>query len=251
MKLPQHMSFSQMSSRVGFGVLLLLSVFAWAPATYPGYWEAVDGFAPTFNVDQPGSLASVAMAPDLWRGSGRATFLLTRPLLLLGFDAVTAVRITFILAFLLGGLGIYAWLRIYLGDRAASFAGVLYMLAPPLLATVYVRGSLSDALLIGLLPIALAGLTIYAETRVISAAGITLVAIGWMWQTQAGLALWCSLFLLLYALMVERNGMAALVVLVSSIAALATLFPLLNMTVPTSVKFTEHFVAFFQFFRPG
>lgn len=251
MKLPLHRSFSPLSSRVGFGVLLLLSVFAWAPATYPGYWEAVDGFAPTFNVEQPGSLASVAIAPDLWRGSGRATFLLTRPLLLLGFDAVTAVRITFIFAFLLGGLGIYAWLRIHLGDRAASFGGVLYMLAPPLLATVYVRGSLSDALIVGLLPMALAGLTTYTETRVISAAGITLVAIGWMWQTQAGLALWCSLFLLLYALMVERNGMAALVVLVSSIAALATLFPLLNMTVPTSVKFTEHFVAFFQFFRPG
>jgi hypothetical protein len=251
MKLPQHMSFSQVSPRVGFWVLLLLSLFAWAPATYPGYWEALEGFAPAFNVDQPGSLASVAMAPDLWRGSGRATFLLTRPLLLLGFDAVTAVRITFILAFLLGGLGIYAWLRTHLGDRAAAFAGLLYLLAPPWLATVYVRGSLSDALIIGLLPIALAGLTTYAETKVISAAGITLVAIGWMWQTQAGLALCCSLLLLLYALVVERNGMAALVVLVSSGAALVTLVPLLPMTVPTSVNFAEHFVAFFQFFRPS
>lgn len=251
MKLPQQSSFSPVSPRIGFWVLLLLSVFAWAPATYPGYWEALEGFAPTFNVDQPGSLASVAMAPDLWRGSGRATFLLTRPLLLFGLDAVTAVRSTFILAFLLGGLGVYAWLRTHLGDRVAGFAGLLYLLAPPSLATVYVRGSLSDALIIGLLPIALAGLTIYSETRMISAAGITLVAIGWMWQTQAGLALCCSLLLLLYALVVARNWMAALVVLVSSSAALATLFPLLTMTVPTSVNFSEHFVAFFQFFRPG
>ena len=246
MKLPQHTSF-----RLGFWVLLLLSVFAWAPATHPGYWEALEGFAPTFNVDQPGSLASVAIAPDLWRGSGRATFLLTRPLILLGVDAVTAVRITFIIAFLLGGLGMYAWLRTHLGDRSAAFAGLLYMLAPPLLATVYVRGSLSDALILALLPIALAGLTTYAETKVISAAGITLVAIGWMWQTQAGLALCCSLLLLFYALVVERNWMATLVVLVSSAAALVTLAPLLDMTVPTSVTFTEHFVAFFQFFRPG
>jgi hypothetical protein len=132
MKLPLYTSF-----RLGFWVLLLLSVFAWAPATHPGYWEALEGFAPTFNVDQPGSLASVAIAPDLWRGSGRATFLLTRPLILLGVDAVTAVRITFIIAFLLGGLGMYAWLRTHLGDRSAAFAGLLYMLAPPLLATVY------------------------------------------------------------------------------------------------------------------
>lgn len=251
MKLPRHTSFRSWESPVGFWVLLLLSLLAWAPATYPGYWEALEGFAPTFNVDQPGSLASVAMAPDLWRGSGRATFLLTRPLLLLGFDAVTAVRITFIIAFLLGGLGVYAWLRTHLGDRPASLAGLLYLLAPPLLATVYVRGSLSDTLIIGLLPVALTGLTIYSETKVISAAGITLVAIGWMWQTQAGLALCCSLLLLLYALLVERNGMAALVVLVSSAAALVTLVPLLNMTATTAVNFAEHFVAFFQFFRPG
>ena len=251
MKLPLDPSSWSQLQRLGFWVLLLLSVFAWAPATYPGYWEALEGFAPTFNVDQPGGLASVAIAPDLWRGTGRAAFLLTRPLLLLGCDAVTAVRITFILCFLLGGLGVYAWLRTHLGDRAAGLAGLLYMLAPPFLATVYVRGSVSDALLVGLLPIALAGITTYAETKVISAAGITLVAIGWMWQTQAGLALFASLFLLFYTLWVERNRLAALVVLVSSAAALATLIPLLSMRASTPVQFDDHFIALFQLFRPG
>jgi hypothetical protein len=251
MKLPQHVSPAYPSHRLGFWVVLLLGVFAWAPATYPGYWEALEGFAPTFNVGRPGGLASVAMTPDLWRGSGRATFLLTRPLLLVGFDAVAAVRITFIICFLLGGLGVYGWLRTHLGDRAAGLAGLLYMLAPPFLATVYVRGSLSDALIVGLLPIALAGITIYAETRLLSAAGITLVAIGWMWQTQAGLALFCSLLLLLYTVWVERNQMAALVVLLSSAAALTTLFPLFSMTAPTPVQFKDHFVALFQLFRPG
>lgn len=246
MKLPQHASLC-----IGFWAVLLLSVFAWAPATYPGYWEALEGFAPAFNVGQPGGLASVAVAPDLWRGSGRATFFLTRPLLLLGLNAVTTVRVTFIICFILGGLGVYSWLRTRLGERPAGLAGLLYMLAPPFLATVYVRGSLSDAMMVALLPMALAGITSYAETGLLSAAAITLVAIGWMWQTQAGLACFCSVLLLFYTLVVERNLLAALVILLSSAAAVVTLFPLWEMAASTPVHFEQHFVALFQLFRPG
>ncbi|MBX3014513.1 MAG: hypothetical protein KF832_23545 [Caldilineaceae bacterium] len=231
-------------------MVLFLSIFAWAPATYPGYWQALEGFTPIFNVAQPGRLASIAVAPDLWRGSGRATFLLTQPMLLLGTDAVTAVRVSFIICFLLGGLGTYIWLQTRLGDRPASLAGLLYMMAPPFLATVYIRGSLSDALVLGLLPVALAGISTYAQTGALSAAGIVVVVLGWLWQTQAGLAVFCSLFLLGYALVVERQWMTVLVVLLSSAAALATIFPLFGMQATSPVQFEEHFVAFFQLFRP-
>ncbi len=244
MKLPQEPAL-----RLGFWTVLFLGIFAWAPATYPGYWQALEGFVPVFNVAQPGRLATIATAPDLWRGSGAATFLLAQPWLLLGVDAATAVRITFIFSFLLGGLGIYVWLHDRLGDRAAGLAGLLYMLAPPFLATVYVRGSLSDALILGLLPIALAGVASYAQTGAVSAAGITLIALGWMWQSQAGLSVFCSVLLLLYALLVERNRMATLVVSLSTAAAFATVFPLLAMQMPPSVHFEEHFVALFQLFR--
>jgi len=244
MKLPQGPAL-----RIGFWAVLFLGIFAWAPATYPGYWQALEGFAPVFNVAQPGRLATIAMVPDLWRGSGAATFLVARPWLLIGADAVTATRIAFIFCFLLGGLGIYVWLRDRLGDRAAGLAGLIYMLAPPFLATVYVRGSLSDALIVGLLPIALAGVAIYAQSGSVSAAGITLIALGWMWQTQAGLSVFCSVLLLLYALLVERSPLATLVVCLSTAAAVATIFPLLAMQVPTSVQFDDHFVALFQLFR--
>ncbi|MEZ4731637.1 MAG: hypothetical protein R3E79_31345 [Caldilineaceae bacterium] len=250
MKLPQRTSLALwFGARPGFWTVLLLGSFAWAPATYPGYWQALEGFTPIFNAVQPGRLATIATAPDLWRGSGAATFLLTRPLLLLGADPVTAVRITFILSLILGGLGIYIWLRLRLGDRAAGLAGILYMGAPPFLATIYVRGSLSDALILGLLPVALAGVAIYAEVGLVSAAGIVLVALGWMWQTQAGLAVFCALLLLLYALLVERSWMAALVVLLSSAAGLATIIPLFRMQATPPVNFIEHFVALYQLFR--
>ncbi len=35
--------------QLGLGVLLLLGIFAWAPATFPGYWESINGFVPVFN----------------------------------------------------------------------------------------------------------------------------------------------------------------------------------------------------------
>ena len=250
-----------LSLRIGFWVVLLLGTFAWAPATYPGYWQALEGFTPVFNAVRPSSLAA-AVPADLWRGAGGASYLLVRPLLLTGLDATTAVRIGFILYIILGGLGVYVWLQQRLGDRAAGLAGLLYMLAPPLLATVYIRGSLSDLTIVALLPLALAGLTSYCDSRSLSAVGIGVIAIWWMWQAQAGLALFASLFLLLYMLSVERSWVAVLIVALSSAAgltSLAGLFDSLGLTgnfagnspSPFPVDFTEHFVYFFQLFTTG
>ena len=41
--------------RGGFWVLLLLSLFAWTPALYPGYWSGLEGFVPVFNSLNPTS----------------------------------------------------------------------------------------------------------------------------------------------------------------------------------------------------
>ncbi len=241
MKLPLRLSL-----RAGFWLVLLLSVFAWAPATYPGYWQALEGFIPSFNVSHSAPLANVAVQADLWRGIGSGTFLLVRPFLLLGLEPTTAVRIGFILLFLLGGLGCYSWLQPNLGDRAAGLAGLLYLFAPPLLATVYIRGSLSDATVVALLPLVLAGLTIYGQNRTLSAAGVAVIAILWMWQAQAGLAAWATLLLFGYALLVERQWLVVLIVVVSAIAGLSSLTPVLNVTAAPPVPFTDHFVYLFQ-----
>ncbi|MEZ4862995.1 MAG: hypothetical protein R3C14_16875 [Caldilineaceae bacterium] len=246
MKLPQRLSLY-----AGFGAILVLGVFAWAPATYPGYWQALEGFVPVFNLLQPSKLAAIATTPDLWRGVGSAAFLLSRPFLVAGLNPTAALRITFICCFLLGGLGTYAWLQTRVGDRGAGLAGLAYMLAPPLLATVYVRGSVSDAMVLALLPIALAGLTIYREGNHFSAATVAVIAIWWIWQTQAGLALLCTLLLLLYAGLVERHGMTLLIVALSGGAGLTSLLPLFSYQMPAPVNFFDHFVALFQLFRPG
>ena len=158
-------SSGERPSRLGFWVVVLVGVLAWAPATYPGYWQSLEGYIPVFNVTQGGAIASVATSADLWRGAGSATFLLAQPFLLLGFAPVEAVRAVFVLAFVLGGLGVYAWLRPIYGDRAAGLSGVVYIFLPMVLATVYIRGSLSDAMILALLPLTLASTSAYASSR--------------------------------------------------------------------------------------
>lgn len=238
-------------ARLGFWITLLAVFFAAAPALYPGYWMGLEGFVPVLNAAQPGAVATIATQPDLWRGSGRATFLLIQPLMLLGASPTTAVRLTFVLALLLGGLGCYGWLRPRLGDRTAGLAALLYLLFPPFLATVYIRGSLSDALIVGLLPLVLAGIVNYVESHSPSAAAVVVLSLLWMWRIQAGLTVMATLLLLAYCLLVERSRLAALVVAATAAAGLASLIPLWSIQAPSPVNFPDHFVYFSQLFYGG
>jgi hypothetical protein len=213
-------------TRIGFWAVLILGVFAWAPALYPGYWQGWEGFAPVFQSVTPAALATVATTPDLWRGAGSGAFLLAQPLFLLGATPVQTILFTFVLTFILGGAGIYVWLADRLGDRGAGLAGLAYTLLPLTLATVYVRGSVSDALILALTPLALAGLASYTDRRSLVGAAVAVLSILWMWRIQAGLALAVTVMLLIYALVVERGWLAALIVLASGGAGLVSLAPL-------------------------
>ncbi|MFN8490994.1 MAG: hypothetical protein U0350_25595 [Caldilineaceae bacterium] len=236
-------------TRVGFWAVLVFSIFAWAPATFPGYWQSLEGFTPIFNAVHPTPIANIAIPADLWRGEGSGAFLLIRPLMFFGLDQVAAVRATFALMFILGGSSIYLWLRSRLGERSAGLAGLIYMLLPPFLATVYVRGCLSDALLWGLLPFALAGITVYVENRSLGAATVVVLAMLWMWRTQAGLAALITLFLLVYTAVVERHWVSWWIVFLSSAAGLTSLLPLWQVRAPALVTFSDHFVYLFQLFK--
>lgn len=235
--------------RAGLWAVILLSAFAWAPALYPGYWMGLEGFLPVFNVAAPAALANTGVAPDIWRGTGMGALSLAQPLLLFGVTPQTAVKVVFASCFVLGGLGVYVWLRLRLGDRAAGLAGIVYMLLPVFLATVYVRGSLADALVLALLPLALAGLAAYREQRSMLAAGVAVLAIFWLWRTQAGLAFAATLVLLAYALFVERSRLAALTVAMSGAAGAVSLLPLRALQAPPPVVFGEHFVYFYQLLK--
>ncbi len=238
-------------ARAGFWIVLLLSVFAWAPATYPGYWQALEGFTPLFNAAAPAAVAGVAATPDLWRGAGSGAFLLAQPFLALGLSPAAAVRASFALCLLLGGLGVYTWISRRFGDRAGGLAGLLYMLLPPVLATVYIRGSLSNALLLALLPLALAAAAAYADRRSPTHAAVLLISLVWLWRAQAGLALFATLLLLAYTWFVEQSRLTTLVVAVAAAAGLTSLLPLWSLNGPPPAPFTDHFLYFFQLFGRG
>lgn len=221
--------------------MLTLGIFAWAPALYPGYWQSWEGFAPVFQSVTPTALASVATTPDLWRGAGSGAFLLAQPLLLLGATPTQAIQFTFIVAFILGGAGSYVWLADRLGDRGAGLAGLAYMLLPMTLATVYVRGSVSNALILALTPLALAGLASYTDRRSLVGAAVAVLSLLWMWRTQAGLALAVTLLLLIYALVVERNGLVALIVLAGGASGMVSLISLWSVA-PLTPSFADHFI---------
>lgn len=227
------------NSRLGLWVVLLLGIFAWAPATFPGYWLAEEGFTPVFNTLRTTPLADIAVAPDLWRGSGGSVFVLAQSLLRLGLGPVAALRLTFIVSLLLGSLGVYAWLVNRLGDRAAALASLTFAFFPPLLATVYVRGNPADLLVAALLPMALASAASYRHSRAPSGAGVCVLSILWMWRAQAGLAALASLILLAYALWVERDFWTSLVVSVSGLAGLSSLLPLWRITAPPVTNFQD------------
>lgn len=238
-------------ARAGFWIVLLLGVFAWAPATYPGYWQALEGFTPLFNALAPAAIAGVATTPDLWRGAGGGAFLLAQPFLAVGFSAAAAVRASFALCLILGGLGVYTWLSRRLGDRAGGLAGLLYMLLPPVLATVYIRGSLSDALLLALLPLALAAAAAYADGRSPASAAVLVISLVWLWRAQAGLAVFATLLLLAYTWYVERSRLTTLIVAAGAASGLTSLLPLWSISGPAPTLFADHFVYFFQLFGHG
>jgi hypothetical protein len=212
-------------------VLLLLSLFAWAPLLYPGYLQVHSGFLPVFNLadlaasrDKLAWLPTVGVTPDLLRGEGPLAYWLTLLLRPLAGD-VGAVKGVFALSIIGVGLGLFAWARRDLagfeGDsahfedstanpkrllsaRAGLLAAVVAMLWPPLLATVYVRGALAEALFMAFVAWALWAVAVcrwqvaggrWQVAGVVAAGGLT-AALFW---TQAGLALWATMLLLVWA----------------------------------------------------
>ncbi len=212
--------------RLGLWLLLALSPFALAPGLAPGATQTQAGFVPAWNVAAPATLANVATQADFWRGTGAGALLPAQPLLLLGVAPLQAVEWVRLSCLLLGALAVYIWLRPSLDDRAAGLAGLVYLFLPATLGSVYVRGGLDEALLLALLPLALAGLSAYAGERSPLAAAVAIVSLLWLLHAQAGAALCALLLLALYSLWVEQSPTALLIVLVSGAAGLVSLYPL-------------------------
>jgi hypothetical protein len=230
-------------------VLLLLSLFAWAPLVYPGFMQVHSGFLTVFNLadlavvsNKLSWLPAIGVTPDLLRGEGPLAYwlaLLLRPLA----GDVGAIKAIFALSIIASGLGVYAWTRRVFSDldheltqRTGLLAAAVAMLWPPLLVTVYVRGALGEVLFIALVTWALwavAGARRHVSrftfhvlrftfhvSRFTYVVAVALLTAALFW-TQAGLALWATALLLVWALWpgapLRSRGIAVAAVLVGAL----------------------------------
>ncbi len=230
------------------GILaVLLAVFAFAPLTYPGFFQAHSGFLPVFNVSHPADMPTWGRVPDQVRGEGRLPYLLAWPLWQLSDSGIVAIKGGYGLAFVLGAVGVYAWTRRRLGGRGGTLAAAVYTYLPWHLGTVYERGAYAEAWLWAWWPFILWAMDHLAERRLAAAAAIGLPALVATFWTQPGLA---ALFLLLLAAYGVAMTAGRRRWGVQIVGALMVSLPVLWFTAHSApaarVPFADHFLYPFQ-----
>lgn len=236
---------------------LVLPIFAVAPLFYPGYFQTHTGLVPLWNVsDLRANLGDlgwrphVAIAFDPVRSDGLLPYYLAG---ILPLSPVAAVKLVVGLGWLLGSIGMFLWLKDWLGHPGALVAAQIYTYLPYQIGTVYVRGAWGEALFGGMLPWAFLVATSLAGNlppRGWRLAYLPAVVFLWLGLglSQPGLTIWAFIFVTLYLLVVHRPRpyLAATTASVGLVAAGALT---LSVAVPRSaapVTFADHFLYPFQ-----
>lgn len=257
------MTWSEVPKKLDRNLVLvtLLSVFAIAPLTYPGFFQSHSGFLPVFNLfdlelslrGSWGWAPAVGVGYDLLRGEGPLPYLLAELLRWLGLGGVDAIKTVYAVGFLACGLGTYLLGKEFFGARAGLVAAVVYVYLPYHLATVYVRGAFGEAWAFVLYPLILLCLEKYLRGGGRWwASGVVLLEAA-LALTNLGLAMLYALILLGYALLLgtSRRIRGQSVVLLLAGVGLGLL-----LQVPATLRngisvgmggdFFEHFVYPFQ-----
>jgi len=150
-------------------LVLILSVFAWAPLVGPAYFlNAHDAPHSIFFLNQfDQALRDGVLYPrwgvDFALGYGYPLFNIYSTLALyvaeafhiLGASLTGAIKLTYIAAFMLSGLTMYSFGKRVLGARAGVLAAVVYMYAPYRLLDIYVRSAFAEFCAFSFLPLVL------------------------------------------------------------------------------------------------
>lgn len=176
-------------------LILLLALFVVAPLARPGFPVTGAGFQPVWalNVLTHCSQWPAALAGDMVRGDGLLPLLAARLFHLFGAESVDAIKWSLALAYLVGALALYGWLRKRWGAPAALLAAVVYTFLPYRLTVTYIAGGLSDAWAMALYPLSAWALWTYSRRETLSRGLLALGAWALLAFVNVGLAVWFAI----------------------------------------------------------
>jgi len=184
----------------------LLSVFAWAPLTYPGFFQSRSGLLAAYAVlDLERWLRTGAgfwnWRPPAWApGSSPLAYWLAELLHSLGLGPLDAVRVLYGLGLGVCVLAAYGFGRRLLGRGAGLLLAVAYLYVPYHLDLVYRQGAFTAALAWALLPFLLWAVDLAATGRRLAGAVLSLIALATLFLADTRLALIGLALALVYGL---------------------------------------------------
>jgi hypothetical protein len=239
-----------------FLLVFLLTAPAWAPLTAPGWFQSHSGFLPVYHLNDLsahsrwGWLPTLAAPADFWRGEGPLPYVLARLWLPLG--AAAAIKLTLILALVVGPLALFLAVRRVAGARPALIAAVLFAYLPFTLTAVYQRGALGEVVLMALLPCLAWTLHRVASQLSVGRALTVILLMAALAWTQAGLALlgWLALSPLALMTPVTRRArrLTWLSLALGGALGLLSRFAWQGAAAAAPVAFADHPVYLFQLF---
>jgi hypothetical protein len=150
-------------------LVLALSIFAWGPLVGPPYFlDAHDAPHSIFFLNQfDQAIRDGALYPrwgvDFALGYGYPLFdiystlalYVAEAFVLLGAGLTAAVKLTYVVAFVLSGLTMYAFVKRVLCPQAGVVAAAIYMFAPYRLLDIYVRSAFAEFCALSVMPLVL------------------------------------------------------------------------------------------------
>lgn len=252
----QKATVRSLTTAAGLVLVLVLSIFAVAPLFYPGHIQTHNGFTAIWNVvDLRTNWPSVGWQPhialdfDPIRSGGLLPYYAAA---ILPLPPITAIKVVLGLSWLLGGVGIFLWLRSWLGSPGALIAALVYIYLPHQIVTVYVRGAWGEAMFWGLLPWAMLAATFLVTAP--KAALMPIAALIWVGLgfSQLGLAVLGLMFLTGLLLAVHpRQALRPLLSAALGVAAVFLAYFLLtgsDLFQPPATLLADHFLYPFQLF---
>lgn len=167
---------------------------------------------------------------------------------LAGFDVLTSLKLSFLLATITAGFSMYAFAKQHFDDYAAFFAGVVYAASPYLALETFVRGNLAEIWFAALLPLVFAAMHRYEATGRRSWFAALVVSFSLMLTAHNALSIVGGLLVVVYALLMKRRvlvlplGMGIAMSAYFLVPAFMELSGTYATQVATGTIYSEHFV---------